>query len=270
MKAFLSIWLSVATILGGFEASASSGKPSDQYHFIWEDSFTDEQKEKVIIWIDSVANSVQRTVGQYPFDITFTIFKYANAGEPVPWAHTSRGKDQGVHFYINPNFSLDEFLEDWTAQHEISHLAIPFLGKKHAWFAEGFATFLQYQVMHEMGIYTEDELQAVYDYKFSLKKEALSKNEPMQGLLKKYKSQGAYHLMYWGGVSYFYLVNEKLKKQGSSVTKALQSYLKSSREDDYDLKDVLSSLDKAVEGRPFFEEYWRFKSTTGKEIMEDI
>ncbi len=241
-----------------------------QYRYVWEDSFTDKQKAKVKIWVDSVANSVQRTLGKFPFDITFTIFKYPNASEPVPWAHTSRGKDQGVHFYINPNFSLDDFLKDWTAQHEISHLAIPFIGRKHSWFAEGFATFLQYQVMHEMGIYTTSELQGIYDKKFASKREALSKDKPMAELAMWYRTQGEYHLMYWGGVSYFYLVNEKLKAQNKTVMSVLRSYMSCCRKSDYDLKDLLRSLDKQVSGTIFFDQYWRFKSTSGKQIMSEI
>ena len=59
---------------------------------------------------------------------------------------------QGVRFVVNPTFPLEQFLQDWTAPHELSHLLIPYLGRRHAWFAEGFASYMQYQVMYHMGV----------------------------------------------------------------------------------------------------------------------
>ena len=58
-------------------------------------------------------------------------------------------------------------MNDWTAPHEMSHLAIPYIGEKEVWFAEGFASFMQYQVMMEMGVMTKVLADRAYHSKFS-------------------------------------------------------------------------------------------------------
>jgi len=49
----------------------------------------------------------------------------------------------------------------------MSHLAIPYVGEKEVWFAEGFASFMQYQVMMEMGVMTKVLADRAYHSKFS-------------------------------------------------------------------------------------------------------
>merc|ERR1711974_75047 len=63
-----------------------------------------------------------------------------------------------IRLYVDTRFGLDAFLNDWTLAHEWSHLAIPFVGDKYRWFSEGFASFIQWQVLFEMGQMNDLEL----------------------------------------------------------------------------------------------------------------
>lgn len=247
--------------------NSSASAAVQRYHYNWEDKFTRSEKDKVTKWLDSVANSVQRCIGYFPFDIHFSIFRYRGANEPAPWAHTVRGKEQGIHFYIDPRFPLEDFINDWTAQHEISHLAIPFLGKKNMWFAEGFATFLQYQVMCEMGIMSREDLQSKYESKFENKKQYFDSDMTMVEMLASLKSDGVYHALYWGGVSYFYEIDQKLKEKDLSFVEVLKKYQVCCRLRDHNLKNVIVSLDELC-GAPFFyDAYQRFKTERADTVM---
>lgn len=107
----------------------------------WEDSFSPGEKKNVENWLLNVTGAVETTLGVYPFDLHFYLHRQNGSSEPVPWAHTRRDNNQGVKFYIDPSFAPGSFTEDWTAPHEISHLSIPYLGRQHAWFAEGYASY---------------------------------------------------------------------------------------------------------------------------------
>src|SRR5690606_12588924 len=68
-----------------------------------------------------------------------------------------RWRGQHVHFHVDPRHPPEAFRGDWTAPHELSHLILPYLGRPAAWFAEGFASYMQYQVMIAMGLLSEAE-----------------------------------------------------------------------------------------------------------------
>jgi len=114
----------------------------------WEDKFSQTEQDSLKLWINTTMKGIEDLVGAYPFEISIYFHKSKSTREPVLWAHTVRGEEQAVHFYVNPTyFSYQDFISDWTAPHEISHLILPFLGKQNSWFAEGFASYMQYRVM---------------------------------------------------------------------------------------------------------------------------
>ena len=158
MKDYMRLLTILGLLLVSYTGWAKELPKNIAWH--WEDHFTPVEKEKLVDWLEQTTEAVQSTLGTYPFTIHFYMHRRDYANEPVPWAHTSRGSEQAVHFHVDPNYELKEFLADWTAPHEISHLSIPFLGKENSWFAEGYATYLQCQVMYTMGEYNQQSLKA--------------------------------------------------------------------------------------------------------------
>ena len=128
----------------------------------WDDDFTETEKRKMFVWLDGASNAVFDTLGYYPFSIHVYMHKSTSRNEPVPWANTVRGEKQGIHFHVNPEYSLKGFFTDWTATHEISHLSIPFVGKENMWFSEGYASFMQWYILQHQGYYSIDEVHEKY------------------------------------------------------------------------------------------------------------
>ena len=154
---------SILTVIIGFGDTSSSdlsGKSDNDpvveaqtgLVWYWEDTFAKEEKTMVELWVNKVHDATTKLLGPYPFDIHYHIYERANSREPVPWANTWRYPEQSIHFYIDPEYKYESFIEDWTAPHEISHLSLPYIGERNSWFAEGYASFMQYQVMKTMGI----------------------------------------------------------------------------------------------------------------------
>ena len=244
-----------------------------QLNWIWEDGFEEVEKEKLINWILEVNQSVQNVLGPYLFDMNIHFYKSSNASEPVPWAHTRRSGVQSVHFHVNPDFSLEEFRDDWTAPHEISHIALPFLGKKNSWFAEGFASYMQYQVMNDMKIMTDEQMQNKYKEKIDQNRKYYDSEEApfieiARNLVEKSHN---YPAMYWGSTSYFILLDQKLQEEkGYGINELVRKYQQNGRNRDVDIEEMILTMDSLI-GKPFCKDlYQLFSEEPAKKVFEEL
>ena len=213
----------------------------------WEDRFNPEETLKVESWLNSVTNAVESTLGTYPFDLHYFIYRRGGSREPVPWANTRRYNRQGVNFHIDPSYSLESFLADWTAPHEISHLSIPYLGSSNAWFAEGYASFLQYQVMEEMGIYSPEEVKNRYQSKLAMALPYFIGEQDMVTIARSLQKRHLYPQMYWGGASFFVRLDQNLKKEyNTSLSELIKAYQACCRLEDQSIEEVINSWDRLL------------------------
>jgi M61 glycyl aminopeptidase len=212
---------------------------------IWEDDFTDSEKKKLSSWLKTSLSASEKLLGKYQFEHVFFIQKSENASEPVPWAHTTRSSPQAVHFHVNPDFALQEFVGDWTAVHEISHLAIPFLGSENSWFAEGFATYMQNLILLDMGIYDEAKYREKYKYKLEKARPHFTADKSFISVLKSLRSNHQYPEMYYGACCFFLELNKKYQNQtGNDLLFYLHKYQKCCRNGHSSLNDFISELDR--------------------------
>ncbi len=224
-------------------------KPGISLVWYWEDNFDREEKMKVESWLKSVTSAVESTLGTYPFDLHFHIYDRGDSREPVPWANTIRHAGQGVNFHIDPTHSLESFLEDWTAPHEISHLSLPFLGTENAWFAEGYASFLQYQVMQNMGIYSAEEVKTRYRDKLAMARPYFDGDQDMVSIARSLRKGHRYSQMYWGSASFFIQLDQKLQDgYGIRLTELISDYQDCCRLKDQSIEDVIASWDNLLGG----------------------
>lgn len=237
-----------------------------QFHY--EDSFSIGEKVKVEKWLTSTAAATQDVLGIFPFELNFYIHRSEDAGEPVPWAHTQRSSDQGVHFHIDTEYSLQEFLKDWTAPHEISHLAIPFVGKSNSWFAEGFATYMQNEILLAMGQCTQADIDAKYVSKFNNARPFYQADEPFAEVAMSLRKKHRYPEMYWGGALFFVQLDQILKEGNNiSLCDLFQEYEPCCRLKDNNLSSVLNSIDSLVKGSPANELMQVYKTKPARTVF---
>ncbi len=182
----------------------------------------------------------------------------------MPWAHTDRYGGQGVEFYVNPAYPLSSFRQDWTAPHELSHLILPFVGHGNAWFAEGFASYMQYQVMETMGVLTGAA--AMGRYRQHVERAAAHYPYPTQSFVDaavELQHRHQFPVMYWGGAVYFLQVNQALEGADSSLVEVLRDYVRCCRRDHDSLAHLITELDRLAESRVFAEHYRVFASDPG-------
>jgi hypothetical protein len=227
-----------------------------QFH--WEDDFNPEERQRLRQWIEQTDAALTSLVGDLPLTRHIYLHRRDNSREPVPWAHTQRGSEQGVHFHVDPRFPQSAFLEDWTAPHELSHLIIPYLGEGYSWFAEGFASYMQYQVMGAMGVIEPDEIDRRYADRFQRAERKFGAaggsytDMPFAKAAPKLRAARQYPTMYWGGAVYFWQVDQWLQQHaGTTLTNALQSYVDCCRNNPARINELMSILDGLVENTVF-------------------
>ena len=211
--------------------------------FVYDDGFTESERRKLEAWIAEVAGALEVLVGPLPMDVRFRFARHEGAG-PVPWANTLRGRRQGVRLYVDPTQPVEAFRNDWTAPHELSHLVLPFVGREHAWFSEGFASFMQFRVMRIMDVLDDEAMAARYSERLDTAAAAYSQpNRRFVEAVPQLRAEGLYPTIYWGGASYFLEMEERLERQGVSLIGVLSDYLACCRRNEDELEDLVAKLD---------------------------
>jgi len=230
----------------------------------WDDRFSETEKTQLESWIRETCEALEREVGPCPMDVRIEFRRREPAGEPVPWAHTKRGRREGVEFYVDPRYGRKQFREDWTAPHELSHLILPYLGRDKAWFAEGFASYMQYQVMIQMGVLAR----SAADDRYRRNLQSAARGYPYPDLpfvdaAERLLRARQYPVMYWGGAAYFLQVEQHLRRDGTRIPEVLRDYLACCRARSADLDDLVKTLDRLADSDAFSVVLRRFRQSDG-------
>ncbi len=225
-----------------------------EYHYRYDGSFSAEERAKLETWVGEVRSGLESLVGPFPFDVD-VYFQRVESGQPVAFSNTIRGWRQGIRLRVDPTYPLEELLADWTAPHEFSHLVLPYLGREHSWFAEGFASFMQYQVMHAMGTLSAE--QAARRYIERIGRASASYRHPELRFVDaapRLQSEHNYPTMYWGGAIFFLRLDATLQERADTDAIALVAeYMRCCRRSRDSLDGLAASLDDVL-GEPIVAE----------------
>lgn len=247
-----------------------SGAPAKaELRFHWEDRFSPSEQQKLTHWLVETQGALEQLVGKFPFDVHLYLHR-ARSREPVPWANTERSYRQGVHFHVDPSFTLEEFKKDWTAPHELSHLVIPYLGRSNSWFAEGFASYMQYQVMHAMGMLSEGHMAQRYSRNLDrAQRNYKHRSRPFTQAASRLRAEGKYPTLYWGGAAYFMYTDQQLVKTGEpGLIEILKTYLDCCRRNRSSLDDLVADFDRLSKTTLFSTRLQRFRRIPGFPVAD--
>lgn len=260
-------WVFCTVLLLG--AGLCSSPARADLHFHWQAAFDVATQTMVRAWLSESFDALESHVGELPIPVHVHVHRRSPANEPVPWAQTRRGTPQGVNFHIDPRFPSQAFRKDWTAAHEFSHLVLPYLGAEHTWFAEGFASFMQYQVMQAKGVLTAAEVEGLYRDKIArAQRNYRHPHKSFVDAAPQLRAEGRYPTLYWGGAVYFRRVDAALHASDSSLRQVLSTYLRCCRRDYDDLDHLLTTLDRLADTALFSQGYARLRNSKG--FPEDV
>ena len=238
--------------------------------FIWQSKFTKEEKIKTRKWVRTVAVQSQKLLGKYPFKLRFFITRKEQNYGPLVGCYAKFGESvRGVYLGIDPRYPEEDFMKSWKTPHEISHLALPALGKQNAWFFEGFATYMSRQILAKMGYYTTEELNDFYLQQFASIKDDFNKKGTFVEVIRPMIFYHNYTSFYWGGASYFYQADKILKKEHhTNLCKVVREYQKEKRLNDTNILMVIKSWDSLVGSDVFSKLMRRYRNTEASDVMK--
>jgi hypothetical protein len=167
--------------------------------------------ELVREWLTRAAQAVTTLYGRFPVDTAqILVVPGARGDEPVPWAFVLRGGMASVHFFINQRRTLDEFLADWTAVHELSHLLLPYVRPEDAWLSEGTASYYQNVLRARSGVITAADAWQRLHSGFRRGMKSMPGITLADATERMYRD-GAFMRVYWHGAATLLLADQRLR-----------------------------------------------------------
>jgi len=229
------------------------------------EEFPKAEQQKLKLWLEQSFNAANQVLGPYPL-VTQVYLSRRTASEPVPWAYSQRMDKQQVFFQVDSSFDLSEFQQDWTAAHEFSHLALPLLDRKDLWFAEGFASYMQYQVLQQQQQLTGSPA-SWYQQKLQQVAPLLQASElTLVAQLKLWLQQRRYKAAYWGSTLFFIEANQKLQQQNTNLPELIRRYQRQNRLKDENLLQLISSLDALLNSPVFGPLLQKYQQQPAKQL----
>ena len=118
--------------------------PGGELHAAVLDGRPRLNEAQTIDWLQRAAGAVAALYARFPVaSLQIVVVPGAQGAGPVPSAYVLRGGGPGAHFFVNQRRPIEEFLPDWSAVHELSHLLLPYIDPDDAWLSEGVASYYQ-------------------------------------------------------------------------------------------------------------------------------
>jgi len=182
-----------------------------------------KQRAKLMTWIQGAASAVFKTYGRMPIDdVSVSIVSIGStsyAGRFFALLHptavfggdSARGQGNSIQLLVDPRRPLAEFVSDWTAIHELSHLMHPYLGDRGSWLAEGLATYYQNVLRARTGIFTPAQAWQHLGDGFA-DAAATKSDDTLEQAANSMEQTHAFQRVYWSGAAYWLSVDSDLRR----------------------------------------------------------
>lgn len=231
-------------------------------HVYFKSYFTRADKQKLLHWLKESAQIITTLYGTFPVKQTHVnLFANTRANEPVPWGEVWKNGHYRVNFHVNPRYSLQSFLDDWTATHEFSHLIHPYPGSGNAWFGEGLASYYQNILRARQGAMTEQQAWQKLLEGFQRGERVAAHNRmTLQEASWNMRQTASFGHVYWGGAAYFLAVDVRLRQQTGGKQSLDSAWFQFKQcclsvHSNWRVEEVIQKLDQLTGTTVFTDEY---------------
>jgi hypothetical protein len=182
------------------------------------------QRAKLRGWIERVSQAVLSAYGRLPLpEVQVVAIPVGQLGvaaragramnpEAVHFGQSIRGEGNALELLVDPSRPAEEFADDWTAVHELSHLMHPYLGDRGAWLAEGLATYYQNVLRARSGMLTPAQAWDRLYEGFKRGAQAQS-DESLDEVAQNMHRSHAFQRVYWAGAAFWLTVDRDLRRE---------------------------------------------------------
>jgi len=230
-------------------------------------SNTDAQS--IFDWIRAAATDVSLAYGRFPNpspQVIIVPVPTTQSLSAVPYGRVIRNGGEMVQFFVNLEKPIEEYMSDWTATHEFSHLLLPYVSRRHRWVSEGFAQYYQNVWLARSGEYDQQTAwQKLYEgfERGRKSRPELSPNEATEGRIRSSLMK-----IYWSGAAIALMADVTLR-QRSGGAESLDSVLDQLQQcclpadKVWTAPDLFGKLDSFIDEPVFMPLYARYADTAG-------
>jgi hypothetical protein len=189
-------------------------------------SKTPMDSQMILNWIEATAMDVTLAYGKFPNPSPQVVVVPigdrpesgrwgSRRGSPraVPFGQVIRDGGESVQLFVNQSMPMEDFLGDWTATHEFSHLMLPYISRKHKWISEGFAQYYQNVLLTRSGEYDPVYAwQKLYD---GLERGRLSRPDVSPNGAATGDRRGGLMKVYWSGAALALIADVTLRERSN-------------------------------------------------------
>jgi hypothetical protein len=208
-------------------------------------------------WIERSARIVVGYYGRFPAPFVELRIQ-ASPGGGVHGGRTTNESGLVIQVSVGREVTPDELAADWVLVHEMVHLALPELGRRHNWLAEGLAVYVEGVARAQFG--NRDITDVWAEYRHSM---PLGLPRPGEGGMDQTPTWAR---TYWGGALYCLQADVTLRERTGNragLQTALRAILKETGgyRAERDIDDVLRIGDAATGTRVLQDLYGQIKAT---------
>ena len=208
-------------------------------------------------WIERSARIVAGYYGRFPAPLAELRIQ-ASPGGGVHGGRTTNESGLVIQVSVGREVTSDELAADWVLVHEMVHLALPELGRRHNWLAEGLAVYVEGIARAQFGNRAITDVWAEYRHSMPL-----GLPHPGEGGMDQTPTWAR---TYWGGALYCLQADVTLRERTGNragLQTALRAILKETGgyRAERDIDDVLRIGDAATGTRVLQDLYGQIKAT---------
>jgi hypothetical protein len=94
------------------------------------------------VWVRRSADIVAQYYGRFPATLVRIDLGIMN-GDGIGGGHTLNDGGLSIHVDVGRGATPQRLVDDWVLVHEMVHLALPEMGRRHDWLAEGLAVYVE-------------------------------------------------------------------------------------------------------------------------------
>jgi hypothetical protein len=215
------------------------------------------QRPLLLEWIERSARIVADYYARFPAPLVVLRIQSV-PGDGVRGGRTTNESGLVIQVSVGRDATADGLAADWVLVHEMVHLALPEVGRRHDWLAEGLATYVEGIARAQFGNRAITDVWAEYRHSMPL-----GQPHAGEGGMDQTPTWGR---TYWGGALYCLQADVKLREQTGNrvgLQTALRAILKETGGygADRDIDEVLRIGDAATGTRVLQDLYQQIKAT---------
>ena len=245
--------------------------PGATLHIEVRQPVTKHKAAEIIEWLRSTSSHISLAYGRFPNPSPHVVViptqdRAWGSDSPVPFGRVTRNGEERIELYVDAERPIDEYYDDWTATHEFSHLMLPYVGERHRWISEGFASYYQNVLMSRAGQYTPRQAwQKLYSgmERGRISRPDLTLNEAADAGVRQARMK-----IYWSGAAIALLADIELRERSGgresldvALDRLQQCCLPSQRT--WSGPELFTKLDALIDGAVFMPLYRRYANSEG-------